>query len=75
MVTRTVRHEISSPASNAMRASPMRFLGERSMIRGAPWGELASYSAPESDRSSSKRIGYPSISMLSPPSFGTNLTE
>lgn len=72
---RTVRQEISSPASNAMRASPIRFLGERSMIREAPWCELVSFSISESDRSSSKHIGYPSISMLSPSLFGTNLTE
>lgn len=57
MVTRTVRHEISSPASNAKRASPIRFLGERSMIRGAPWGAPASFSVSGSNRSSSESIG------------------
>lgn len=75
MVTRTVRHEISSPASNAVRASPMRFLGERSMVRGVLRSAPAAFSSSGSDRSSSKHIGYPSISMLLQPSFGTNLTE
>ena len=58
MVTRTVRHEISKPASNAKRASPIRFLGERSMVRGAPWGPPASFSVSGSNRSSSESIGW-----------------
>ncbi|EUB31554.1 hypothetical protein HMPREF1503_0114 [Olsenella uli MSTE5] len=57
MMTRTVRHEISIPASNAKRASPIRFLDERSMVRRAPWCAPVSFSVSGSNRSSSELIG------------------